>query len=118
MPDLAPLARITPGEFKRRFKGSPVLRATRDGFVRNAVIALGNSGKGQAVPVLEDAIKDESPIVRAHAAWALGRIATAGARHALESARAKEGIQPVLDEIALALIMQRHKDPKMQSPNQ
>jgi epoxyqueuosine reductase len=107
MPDLMSLARITPEEFKKRFKGSPILRATRDGFVRNAVIALGNSGKGTAVPVLEEALEDESPMVRAHAAWALGRIAAPRARHILESARTEESAKPVLDEIKLALLTQR-----------
>ncbi len=110
MPDLAPLARITPEEFKKRFKSSPVLRATRDGFVRNVAIALGNSGKDQAVPVLEEALKDESPLVRAHAAWALGRIATPRARHTLESAQTKEDTKSVLNEITLALLTQRRQD--------
>jgi len=67
--------------------------------------------------VLKEALSDESQMVRAHAAWALGRIATPGALHALESARAKEGTKLVLDEIRLALLTQRRKDPKMQSPN-
>lgn len=103
MPDLVPLARITAEEFKHRFKGSPVLRATRDGLVRNAVIALGNSGEDNAVPALEEALKDESQMVRVHAAWALGRIAAPRARRILESARMEESTKPVLDEIKLAL---------------
>ncbi len=74
MPDLAPLVHMTAREFKSRFKGSPILRATRDGFVRNVVVALGNSGKREAIPVLSEALQDSSPLVRSHAAWALKRI--------------------------------------------
>lgn len=102
-PDLIALARITDREFKERFQNSPILRATRNGFVRNVVIALGNSGKVEAVPILEEALQDDSELVRAHAAWALGRIATPHALGVLESARLKEGIAMVLDEIVVAL---------------
>jgi len=103
MPDLIALARITAGAFKNRFGNSPILRATRDGFVRNVLTALGNSGESEAVPALEEAIEDDSPLVRAHAAWALGRIATPRARRKLESARTAERMDPVLDEITAAL---------------
>jgi epoxyqueuosine reductase len=75
MPELLSLVRITPPEFKRRFENSPVLRATRDGFVRNVVVALGNSGSNEAVPALKEALQDPSPLVRIHAEWALERIA-------------------------------------------
>ena len=74
MPDLAALIRITPEQFKLRFKNSPVLRATRDGLVRNVAIALGNSGRREAIPVLSDALQDSSPLVRSHAEWALERL--------------------------------------------
>lgn len=103
MPDLVPLIHITPEEFRHRFKNSPVRRATRDGFVRNVVIALGNSRRDETVPVLEAALQDASPLVRTHAAWALGQIATAGACRILESARAKETETAVLEEIMVAL---------------
>ncbi len=73
-PELLPLARITPAEFGSRFANSPVLRATRDGFVRNVMVALGNSGRSEAVPVLKEALRDPSPLVREHAEWALGQI--------------------------------------------
>lgn len=103
MPDLIPLARITAEQFNNRFKSSPVRRATRDGFVRNVVVALGNSGESETVPALEGALRDASPLVRAHAAWALGQIATACARRILESARAEEAEAMVLEEINDAL---------------
>jgi len=103
MPDLKPMVRITPEEFRDRFRNSAILRATRDGFVRNVVVALGNSGKDEAVPALEEALRDASPLVRAHAAWALGQIATTHARRILESARARESDAAVLEEIVAAL---------------
>lgn len=74
-PDLPALARITPEEFRLRFQNSPVLRATRDGFVRNVVVALGNSRAAEAVPVLKKALEDPSPLVRSHAEWALAQLA-------------------------------------------
>jgi len=74
MPDLLSLVRMTPGEFKRRFENSPILRATRDGFIRNVVVALGNSGKSEAIPALKNALQDSSPDVRNHARWAIEQI--------------------------------------------
>jgi epoxyqueuosine reductase len=103
MPDLAPLSHISVDEFVERFGNSPIRRATRDGFVRNVVVALGNSGGSDAVPALEGALRDASPLVRSHAAWALGRIADGRSLRILESARAKEEHPAVLEEIELAL---------------
>ncbi len=103
MPDLMPLVRITPEEFRRRFRQSPVWRATRNGFVRNVVIALGNSHRPEAVPALEEALRDESPLVRAHAAWALGQIGSFRALQVLEMSRACETDADVLEEISAAL---------------
>ena len=71
VPELLSLAGLSREAFERRFVASPVLRTGRDGFVRNVVIALGNSRRPEAVPALKDALKDESPLVRTHAEWAL-----------------------------------------------
>jgi len=73
-PELLSLAGLSRGEFERRFAASPVLRAARDGFARNVMIALGNSRRAEAVPALKAALTDESPLVREHAEWALGQI--------------------------------------------
>jgi epoxyqueuosine reductase len=99
VPDLAPLVDMSMEEFSRRFKKSPIRQTTRDGFVRNVVVALGNSGSGAAVPALEQGLQDASPLVRAHAAWALGRIADERVPGILKSARAKEIHPMVLEEI-------------------
>lgn len=61
-------------EFSRRFKGSPVKRAKRRGLLRNVAVALGNWGAAEAVPVLVAGLEDDEPLIRGHAAWALGRI--------------------------------------------
>jgi epoxyqueuosine reductase len=61
-------------EFSARFSGSPIKRAKRRGFLRNVAVALGNWGSRDAVPALTKALDDPEPLVRGHAAWALGRI--------------------------------------------
>jgi len=77
-PDLLALAGLSREAFERRFAGSPVLRATRDGFVRNVMIALGNSRSAEAVPVLKAALSDESLLVREHAEWAINQLGVRG----------------------------------------
>jgi epoxyqueuosine reductase len=93
-----------PGEgLTRAFAGSPVLRAGRKGLLRNVCLALGNWGAEEAVPVLVRALEDPQPLVRGHAAWALGRIGSAGALHAVASRRGGESDPLVRDEIERVL---------------
>lgn len=66
---------MTPEEFSRAFKGSPMKRAKLRGLKRNAAVVLGNVGTLEDVPVLEQALDDPEPLVREHAAWALARLA-------------------------------------------
>ncbi|NLV30096.1 MAG: tRNA epoxyqueuosine(34) reductase QueG [Acidobacteria bacterium] len=100
--DLAALAALTAEGFAARFGSSPIRRIGRDRLVRNAVVALGNSGDPGAVAPLGAALRDRSALVRAHAAWALGRFPSAGAR-LLETARDGEEDAEVLGEIGAAL---------------
>jgi len=72
-PDLLSLAALSREAFERRFDASPVIRATRDGFVRNVMIALGNSRRNEAVPALKAGLTDESRLVRTHAKWGLNQ---------------------------------------------
>ena len=65
---------MTAQEFSQRFKGSPVKRAKRRGYLRNVAVALGNIGDMHALPVLQNASKDEEPLVREHAQWAIEKI--------------------------------------------
>ncbi len=66
-------------------------------------MALGNWGAPEAVPALVQALSDPEPLVRGHAAWALGRIGTAEARAALAARRSVEGAAYVQEEIWAAL---------------
>jgi epoxyqueuosine reductase len=65
---------LTPQEFNQRFKGTPVKRARRRGYLRNVAVALGNTGDMHALPVLQSALNDEEPLVREHAQWATEEI--------------------------------------------
>jgi epoxyqueuosine reductase len=100
---LIELMGMTQEEFSRRFKGSPVKRAKRRGLLRNVAVALGNWGSPEAVPVLAAALNDEEPLIRGHAAWALGRIGTEGAVQALRGRAEVEEDAWVREEIELAL---------------
>ena len=74
---------ISTQEFNQRFKGSPVKRAKRRGYLRNAAVALGNTRDMHVLPVLQTALNDEEPLVREHAKWAIANIQQQpGASHA------------------------------------
>ncbi len=101
---LAELLRLDEAAFARRFHGSAVRRAGRDGLLRNVCVALGNRRDPADVPALARALRgDPAGLVRGHAAWALGRIGGAGARAALADARATERDPFAAAEIADAL---------------
>ena len=85
-PRLASLATLDDAAFRALFTASAVKRTGRDRFVRNVMIALGNSGDGDAVPVVEGRLTDPSALVRAMAVWALSRL-TPAARFAAARAR-------------------------------
>lgn len=72
-PPLVELLALTEESFRRRFAGSAVLRIGRERMVRNACVAAGNWRGREAVPLLERLLRDESALVREHAAWALGQ---------------------------------------------
>jgi epoxyqueuosine reductase len=102
-PELTGLLSISREEFRRRFHGSPILRAKRRGFLRNVAVALGNNGGPEAVPALTGALNDEEPLVRGHVAWALGRIGTSEALAALRQRLLSEDNPEVKSEIQEAL---------------
>ncbi len=73
-PRLADLARLDDAAFRQVFSGSPVKRIGRDRFVRNVLIAVGNSGDPTLAGVAAERLDDTSPLVRAMAVWALARL--------------------------------------------
>ncbi len=102
-PELIPLLSLTEEQFSERFRRSPIRRTKRRGLLRNVCVALGNSGDQQAVPALIGALHDYEPLVRGHAAWALGKIGGEPARKALEEALLSEEYEEVKKEIRCAL---------------
>ena len=77
-PRLAELAGLDDAAFRVRFAGSPIKRTGRDRFVRNLLIAIGNSGDAGLAPTAEGLLGDGSPLVRAMAVWALSRLLDGG----------------------------------------
>jgi epoxyqueuosine reductase len=74
-PPLSELLDLDDAAFRARFRGTPIKRTGRDRFLRNVLIAAGNSGDGSLVPQIEALLDDASPLVRAMAVWALLRLA-------------------------------------------
>ena len=102
-PRLLDLIALDERGFNLRYAGTAILRAKRRGLLRNVAVALGNWGDPQAIPALSEALHDPEPLIRGHAAWALGRIATPAARQALNMARRQEEDTYVQEEINQAL---------------
>ncbi|MEO3997227.1 tRNA epoxyqueuosine(34) reductase QueG [Mesorhizobium sp. CAU 1732] len=73
-PRLADLISLDDGAFRALFSGSPVKRIGRDRFIRNVLIAAGNSGDPTLIPPVEPLLDDQSPLVRGAAVWALSRL--------------------------------------------
>jgi epoxyqueuosine reductase len=73
-PDLAELARLDDAAFRARFTKSPVKRIGRDRFVRNVLIAIGNSNDRALADEAGRLLHDNSPLVRGAAVWALSRL--------------------------------------------
>ena len=78
-----------------------IRKENRKLWQRNAAVALGNQGDPEAIPALVSALEDPEPLVRAHAAWALGRIGGKQAKAGLEKRRALEedgGVRKEMEE--------------------
>jgi epoxyqueuosine reductase len=102
-PRLEELLALDEENFHARFRKSAVWRTRRSGLLRNVCIALGNIADRTSVPALVAALEDGEPLIRGHAAWALGRLGGAAARAHLEEALRRESDAWVRDECALAL---------------
>ena len=101
--ELVPLLSMTQQEFSARFRHTPIKRAKMVGLKRNACVALGNIGDPRAVPALGKALMENEPLVRGHAAWALGRIGGQEAIRLLEQALECEASAEVREEIEAAM---------------
>ncbi|HET6838181.1 MAG TPA: tRNA epoxyqueuosine(34) reductase QueG, partial [Bradyrhizobium sp.] len=73
-PDLADLVRLDDAAFRTRFTKSPVKRIGRDRFIRNVLIAIGNSNDKTLAVEAERLLDDKSPLVRGAAVWALAQL--------------------------------------------
>jgi epoxyqueuosine reductase len=104
-PLLLDLASLEREEFQHRFRGTPVRRAGWRGLLRNVMVALGNWGSTEALPGAAHGLAHPEPLVRAHAAWALGRIGGAAARDLLRARALVENQADVRLEIDSALAM-------------
>ncbi len=89
-PRLADLAALDDAEFRKVFAGSPIKRVGRDRFLRNVLIAIGNSGETALASTAEHHLGDASPLVRAMAVWALSRLLDAAAFEALRGKHAAD----------------------------
>ncbi len=115
-PRLRELARMTVEEFRATFQGSAVKRAKWRGFMRNVAVALGNSRDPDAVPELEALMAADAPVVRRHAAWALGRIGGKRAREALRARLEIENDATTRSEIVHALFPESTDGPGKTAP--
>jgi epoxyqueuosine reductase len=102
-PSLDELMGMGEAEWDLFTRGSAIRRAGNAGLRRNVAVALGNCWAEEAVPVLVAALTDDEPLVRGHAAWALGRIGTESARAALLERLAAEADASVRAEVEAAL---------------
>jgi epoxyqueuosine reductase len=99
-PRLADLLRLDDPAFRALFSGSPVKRIGRDRFIRNVLVAAGNSGETALIPQVQGLLGDPSPLVRGMAVWALSRLLDGDVFDALmASHRAHEADPDVIAEI-------------------
>jgi epoxyqueuosine reductase len=91
-PDLRELARLDDAQFRAMFPKSNVKRTGRERFIRNVLIAIGNSGDAELAPDAERLLDDPSPLIRGAAVWALSRLLPREAFVALRREDADAGV--------------------------
>jgi len=97
-PRLENLARLDDSAFRRLFSGAPVKRIGRARFIRNVLIAIGNSGEAKLAGEAERLISDAAPQVRGAAIWALQRLAPGRVAELSKQFAQHEGDNDVRDE--------------------
>ncbi|HBT20349.1 MAG TPA: tRNA epoxyqueuosine(34) reductase QueG [Peptococcaceae bacterium] len=102
---LIELLNITEEQFREKYSGTVLCWAGRSIIRRNAAVALGNTGKQECIPRVEHLLYDEDPLVRAHTAWAVGKLGGVIAAEILRKAYGSEKDSAVKKEIENALSM-------------
>lgn len=97
-PEIATLLTLDDAAFRTLFSGSPVKRVGRERFIRNVLIAAGNSGRAELVDPCAKLLGDASPVVRAMAVWALKRLAGPSVADRFAAQRQAETDASVIDE--------------------
>ena len=101
-PLLSDLARLDDAAFREVFAGSPIKRIGRDRFVRNVMIAIGNSGENNGKTRLVDLciqmLDDAAPLVRGASVWALGQLSPAASDEQYKLRRGDESDAAVCEE--------------------
>lgn len=105
-PELAFLLGLDDQQFRTFFSGSPVKRIGRNRFVRNVLIAAGNSAKPHLIPQCRLLADDDSPVVRAMAVWALSRLMTGEDFAAFAAGRVPDEDADVRAEWTMAGVIQ------------
>ncbi len=102
LPALADLAGLDDAAFREVFTGSPVKRTGRERFVRNVLIAIGNSGAAELTEAARARLDDSSPVVRGAAVWALSRLDHAAFERERAARETAEDDSDVRDEWRVA----------------
>jgi epoxyqueuosine reductase len=98
-PPLAALLSLNANQYKRFVRRTALRRVRRGELLRNVCVALGNTGDATSVPPLVRALSDRDPLVRGHAAWALGELRAGGDALRARAAREPEAwVRQEIDE--------------------
>ncbi len=98
LPLLADLVQLKDTEFRAKFSGSPIKRIKRDNFIRNVLVAIGNSGSSNLVEYVVPLLEDDAAVVRGMAVWALNELAPSRALELQSQYLAKEKEADVIAE--------------------
>jgi epoxyqueuosine reductase len=119
-PKLADLATLDEAHFRALFAKTAVKRTGRDRFIRNVLIAIGNSGDPALADAAENLLDDASALVRGAAVWAVSRLVSSQRMQAIAAARrASECDSDVQEEwsAALGALQARRTSPSITGPS-